>query len=146
MIRLIILAVSALGSLAAASADPTGTWSFETTSKIKGCTITGNMTISQSFEGARDCSFISQEICENEPLQAITMDQVCSIRQQADTSHLEIQSTVLASLVDGYNTSNYLPDNFYLDDISDDRMTGMWWDTNFSAPVIFWREKAIPAS
>ncbi|MEO1028625.1 MAG: hypothetical protein AAFX02_06150 [Pseudomonadota bacterium] len=106
----------------------------------------GNMTIGpEEFEGERACSFISQETC-NFSSDVITIDQICRVSISPETGHLEIQSDVAASLTEGYSTARYYPDHFTLDKVSAERMTGMWWDTNYSAPVIFWREKAKPSS
>lgn len=130
-----------------ASADPKGAWAFETTSEIKGCTITGTMTIGpDEGGGAHTCSFVSQETCEGRTEVPITIDQVCRAKPDEETGDLIIRSRVVASLVKGYDPSRYLPDHFRLNDISQDRMTGAWWDTAYSAPVIFWREKATPSS
>ena len=147
MKRTLCLFAIAVLATTPALADPTGSWSFETKSEIKGCTISGNMTIGpEEAEGERACSFISQETCENIPDEVITIDQICRVRRHPVSKSLIINSQVAASLTEDYSVANYLPDNFNLDSVSKDKMTGMWWDTNFSAPVIFWREKAKPSS
>lgn len=146
MIRTSLAILFTIGLMSSAYADPTGNWSFETRSEIKGCTITGNMTISLALDGSRDCSFISQETCDGITRDPITMDQICKVLENPDNGHLEIDSTVVGSLIPDYDLNRYLPDNFYLDQISAEKMTGMWWDRNYSAPVIFWREKATPSS
>ena len=125
--------------------DITGAWSFETDIKRKGCIITGNMTISAPEEnGIRTCSFVSRETCDIDPDQSWQIDQTCRIVPQGPK--YIIRSKVEASLTDGYAAANYLPDHFVVEPESPKRMTGLWQDRNFAAPVVFWRDEALPVS
>lgn len=136
----------ALAWPAGAEENITGAWSFKTDIKRKGCTITGNMTISPPEEsGARTCSFVSTETCSLDgDTGAWQMDQVCRITPQGD--RYIFRSKVIGTLTDGYNAQNYLPDHFVVKPESDKRMTGIWQDSAYSAPVIFWRDDSLPVS
>lgn len=125
--------------------DIAGAWSFQTDIKRKGCTISGNMTISQADEsGIRTCSFVSSESCEIAPDASWEIDQTCRIVPQGPK--YIIRSKVEGSLTDGYAITNYLPDHFVVEPESPIRMTGLWQDRNFAAPVVFWRDEALPVS
>lgn len=122
-----------------------GAWSFKTDIARKGCTITGNMTISVPNEsGIRTCSFVSTETCSAAPDQSWQIDQTCRITPQGES--LIIRSKVRSSLTEGYNVANYLPDHFVVRPESSQSMTGIWQDRNYSAPVVFWRDDALPVS
>lgn len=139
------LACAALLAPASFAQDITGAWSFKTDIKRKGCTITGNMTISPASEnGARTCSFVSTEVCENAPGIAIVMDQTCRITPQA--KNYIMRSQVIASQTEGYDKANYLADHFVVKSNGPKEMKGLWQDARFSARVIFWRNDALPVS
>lgn len=148
--RLSLLALCLCGFLpqlpaTAQQADVTGAWSFQTDIKRKGCTITGNMTISvPATNGTRTCSFVSTETCQAVPDQAWQIDQTCRVTPQDE--NLIIRSQVKGSLTEGYNVANYLPDHFVVRPENSQKMTGIWQDSAFSAPVIFWRDDALPVS
>lgn len=129
----------------AESNDIAGAWSFKTNIKRKGCTITGNMTISQPSEtGTRTCSFVSREICQQDPDLSWQIEQSCRVTPQAEK--YIIRSTVIASLTPGYPAANYLPDHFVVTPESAARMTGIWQDSQYAAPVVFWRDASLPVS
>ncbi|MEO1476258.1 MAG: hypothetical protein AAFS13_07730 [Pseudomonadota bacterium] len=122
-----------------------GAWSFRTDVKAKGCTLTGNMTISQAEEnGSRTCSFVSTETCGGVLDMSWQMDQSC--RVTPDGESLIIRSKVIRSLTPGYSVTNYLPDHFVVEPESSTLMTGIWQDANFAAPVEFWRDDSLPVS
>ncbi|MEL6324770.1 MAG: hypothetical protein AAFQ84_11140 [Pseudomonadota bacterium] len=132
-------------SLPAAAQDMAGAWSFRTDVERKGCRIEGNMTISPANDsGIRTCAFVSKETCGDDPALSWQIEQSCRIIPQADR-HL-IQSTVISSLTEGYDVSLYLPDHFILKQSSPTRMDGLWRDTQYSAPVVFWRDENTPIS
>jgi len=125
--------------------DIGGAWSFETNIERKGCTISGNMSISSADEnGIRTCSFVSRETCEINPEVSWQIDQTCRIVPQGQK--YIIRSKVEASLTSGYRAENYLPDHFIVEPEGSTRMTGLWQDRNFTAPVVFWRDEALPVS
>lgn len=129
----------------AQQANVTGAWSFQTDIKRKGCTIVGNMTISLPAEnGTRTCAFVSTETCKANPDQSWQVEQTCRITPQNES--LIIRSKVEGTLTEGYNVANYLPDHFVLRPESSMKMTGIWQDSAYSAPVIFWRDDALPVS
>ena len=57
-----------------------------------------------------------------------------------------MRSTVVGTLTEGYNVGNYLADHFIVKPTSPKEMKGIWQDTRYSAPVIFWRDDALPVS
>lgn len=125
--------------------DITGAWSFKTKVKRKGCTLTGNMSISPPSEsGARTCSFVSSESCEVNPERVISVEQTCRITPQAD--RYIIRSQVISSLTEGYSMTNYLPDHFVVKPTDPKEMKGIWQDAQYSAPVIFWRDENLAVS
>lgn len=141
----LILLACAMGLPNARAQDITGAWSFKTDIQRKGCTITGNMSVSPPNEsGARTCSFVSRETCDAQPDIDVVMDQSCKITPQAK-SYI-IRSKVIASQTEGYNIRNYLADHFVVKPSSPKEMKGIWQDARYSAPVIFWREDALPVS
>ena len=143
-----MLALGLLSGLAAPASlaeDIGGAWSFETNIKAKGCTITGNMSISAADEdGIRTCSFVSSETCKFDPDQSWQVDQSCRIIPSGPK--YIIRSTVIGSLTEGYSAAGYLPDHFIVQPESPKRMTGLWQDSNFTASVVFWRDEALPVS
>ena len=142
---LLALVVAGAGNETATAQDISGAWSFETEIKRKGCTITGNMSISAPDENQiRTCSFVSRETCDIDPEQSWQIDQTCRIVPQA--RKFIIRSKVVGSLTEGYAANRYLPDHFIVEPESPNRMTGLWQDRNFSAPVVFWRDEALPVS
>ena len=123
----------------------TGAWSFKTDIARKGCTITGNMTISVPNEnGSRTCSLVSTETCHAAPEDSWRVDQTCRITPQGES--LIIRSKVRGSLTEGYDAANYLADHFVVRPESSQKMSGIWQDRNYSAPVIFWRDDGLPVS
>lgn len=145
----LMLMISALGAPTAFAQNITGVWSFKTDIQRKGCTITGNMSISPPTEsGARTCSFVSREVCGSAPDIEVVMDQACKITPQGKS--FIMRSTVIASQTDGYNIANYLADHFVVKPSSPKEMPkemkGIWQDARYSASVIFWREDALPVS
>jgi len=147
MSRLVILTILMLAfALPASQAqDICGAWSFKSEVKRKGCTLTGNMSISPASEsGARTCSFVSNESCEYLPDINIKMDQSCRITPQGE--HYIIRSKVIGTLTEGYETSRYLADHFVVKPTTPKEMKGIWQDARYSAPVIFWRDDALPVS
>ena len=108
---LFALAVAGAEGGTANAQDISGAWSFKTEIKRKGCTITGNMSISAPDENQiRTCSFVSRETCDIDPEQSWQIDQTCRIVPQA--RKYIIRSKVVGSLTDGYLASRYLPDHF----------------------------------
>lgn len=145
LISALIIFISVMMTQTVAAQDITGAWSFKTDIERKGCTITGNMSITRPDEdGARTCSFVSTEICEFMPEREITVDQACRITSE-DERYI-IRSEVIGSLTEGYDIGNYLPDHFVVKPESPERMTGFWQDRNYAAPVVFWRDEALPVS
>lgn len=147
LIRPLILALLASGLIAPPlyAQNVTGAWSFRADVKRKGCTLSGNMTISEpAANGTRTCSFVSTETCEAIPDLNIKMDQACKITPQAESYIM--RSTVVGTLTEGYNVGNYLADHFIVKPTSPKEMKGIWQDTRYSAPVIFWRDDALPVS
>ena len=143
----IAIGLSLPGALAPAAQaqDITGTWSFKTKVKRKGCTLTGNMSISPPAEnGTRTCSFVSSESCELSPERAISVEQTCRITPQAD--RYIIRSQVISSLTEGYSIASYLPDHFVVKPTNPKEMKGIWQDTQYSAPVTFWRDENLAVS
>jgi hypothetical protein len=125
--------------------DITGAWSFETRVERKGCTLTGNMSISPADKnGIRTCSFVSNETCQSEPGISIKMDQACRITPQSD-SYI-IRSKVIGTLTEGYSISNYLADHFTVSPTSAKEMRGIWQDARYSSRVVFWRDDDLPVS
>lgn len=140
-----LLTMAAFPASAEASENISGAWSFRADVKQKGCTLTGNMTISQPAEnGTRICSFVSRETCEYAPDEAWQMDQTCRVTPQG--VKFIIRSKVLRSLTPGYSKDNYLPDHFVVEPESSSLMRGIWQDANFAAPVEFWRDDNLPVS
>lgn len=122
-----------------------GAWSFKSELTRKGCTLTGNMTISPAAEnGIRTCSFVSIETCEAFFEGPIKMDQSCRITPQGDG--YIIRSQVVGTLTEGYNPANYLADHFIVRPSGPKEMKGISQDTRYSAPVIFWRDEDLPVS
>ena len=146
MIRPAILCLILAGPCLQASAyDITGGWSFRTEIKDKDCEITGNMSVQPADEnGIRTCNFVSREVCRAEPDLSWQMEQSCRITAQA--GRFLIRSEVVASLTEGYSGEHYLPDHFNVSPESRVRMTGLWQDKLFSAPVLFWRDDNTPVS
>ncbi len=139
------LIASGLYAPASFGQDIGGAWSFKTEIKRKGCTITGNMSISSADDdNIRTCSFISTETCGRDPDRSWQIDQTCRIIPTGPK--YIIRSTVIASLTDGYPASNYAPDHFIVEPDSPTQMTGLWQDRFYTAPVIFWRDEALPVS
>ncbi|MEO0882611.1 MAG: hypothetical protein AAFY34_07725 [Pseudomonadota bacterium] len=139
------LSTLALATPAEAETNITGAWSFRANVKIKGCVLTGNMTISQPADnGIRTCSFVSTEACEYAPGESWQMDQACRVTPQGDK--YIIRSKVIRSLTPGYSLQNYLPDHFVVEPESSSLMTGIWQDANYAAPVEFWRDDSLPVS
>lgn len=125
--------------------DITGAWSFRADVVHKGCTLTGNMSISLPEEnGVRTCSFVSTETCKAFQDINIKMDQVCRITPQGE-SYI-IRSEVLGTLTEGYSVSNYLADHFVVRPQSSREMKGIWQDAEYSASVLFWRDDNLPVS
>ncbi len=142
---LFALTIVGAGNGMAAAQDIGGAWSFKTDIERKGCSITGNMSISAPDENQiRTCSFVSRETCDFDPEQSWQVDQTCRIVPQ-ERAYI-IRSKVVGSLTEGYSASGYLPDHFIVEPQSPTRMTGLWQDRNFSAPVVFWRDEALPVS
>lgn len=147
IIRSILSSIVMIGLAAptAAGQDITGAWSFRADVERKGCTLSGNMTISQPAEnGTRTCSFVSIETCEAEPGLEIKMDQACRITPQAKSYIM--RSKVIGTLTEGYSIGNYLADHFVVRPTGPKEMKGIWQDSQYSAPVIFWRDDALPVS
>lgn len=145
--RCLLLAslVAALSSQTVLAQDITGAWSFKSEVKRKGCTITGNMSISPPNEtGIRTCAFVSTETCAAQPDINIQMDQTCRITPQGNSYIM--RSQVIGTLTEGYNVANYLADHFIVKPTNTKEMKGIWQDARFSAPVIFWRDEALPVS
>jgi len=141
-LALLMLALAAPASYAQ---DIIGAWSFKSEVKRKGSTLTGNMTISAANErGVRTCSFVSSETLASVPDLNIKMDQACRITPQGNSYIM--RSTVIGTLTEGYNVGNYLADHFVVKPTNPKEMKGIWQDARFSAPVIFWRDEALPVS
>ncbi len=121
-----------------------GSWSFETEIERKGCTISGKMTIRPAENGINSCAFVSQETCDQSPGRHVRMDQACNMI--ASGKGYAIRSVVIGSLTEGYDSAFYLPDHFNVKPAGPDRMTGLWYDSNFAAPVVFWRDENTPIS
>ncbi|MEL7129784.1 MAG: hypothetical protein AAGK23_09570 [Pseudomonadota bacterium] len=129
----------------AAQAEIRGGWSFKTDIKRKGCTITGNMSVSaENNDGLRTCSFVSEERCEIEPDISWKVEQTCRITPQG--TRFIIRSQVIQSLTPGYSADSYLPDHFVVSPDGPNTMRGLWQDKNYAAPVIFWRDESLPIS
>jgi len=145
--RLLLASACLMGICVPASfgEDISGAWSFKTEIKRKGCTIVGNMSISTTDEdGIRTCSFVSRETCEIEPDLSWQVDQSCRIVPNGPK--YIIRSKVIGSLTEGYSAASYAPDHFIVEPDGPSRMTGLWQDRNFTAPVVFWRDEALPVS
>lgn len=141
----LVALTGALCAQLATAQDITGAWSFKTEIKRKGCTITGNMTISPPREnGARTCAFVSTETCEVQPDISVVIDQTCTITPQV--KNYIMRSTVIDTQTEGYNAARYLPDHFIVKSTSPKEMKGIWQDARYSAPVIFWRNDALAVS
>ncbi len=137
--------LTGLGTPIGVAEDISGAWSFKTEIKRKGCTIIGNMSISSADnDGIRTCSFVSRETCEIDPEASWSVDQSCRIVPNGPK--YIIRSKVIGSLTEGYSAASYAPDHFIVEPDSPTQMNGLWQDRNFAAPVIFWRDEALPVS
>lgn len=140
-----LLALSLAAPMAAADAA-SGRWVFQTDIAEKGCTITGEMTISPAEEeaGSRACTFVTTEYCGFDDPVPTSMEQACRVIEQGD--FLLIRSEVVASLTEGVPVEAYLPDHFTLTEISDTEMSGTWYDRLYRDSVRFWRPRPVPVS
>lgn len=141
-----LAALSCLGAGPVLAEDPAGSWEFRTDIRNKGCTIAGVMTIGieDPVTGARSCSFISSESCGPLDPEPVKMQQTCSLAGEGD--FILIRSRVEASLTDGRGIGGYLPDHFTVEPSGPGRMSGIWFDRNYTDQVEFWRTRGGASS
>lgn len=138
MSRRLALGVAALLSLSAAAAfaatepgaNVTGAWAFETEPYRDECVLKGTMTIRPTAQPDRFvCTFTAYETCPDINVRA---EETCVA--QLTENGLAIK----AAVGEVRPAVSYLPDDFELDAVSTNRMTGMMRSAA-DAPVTFIR-------
>jgi|GEM_PF-1857464 len=142
-----ILILTGLPLSSATAEDISGLWDFRTDIEAKGCVITGRMVIGPavSGDGERSCQFTSQEDCDwfDPDQMPLSMEQSCAVIEAGGM--VLIRSRVDGSLTDWHpDVGNYMADEFDLDTIGPNRMTGDWFDRQWRAPVVFERPDGLP--
>ncbi|MAK60674.1 MAG: hypothetical protein CMK09_06820 [Ponticaulis sp.] len=113
-----------------------GSWSFETDPYRSGfCQMTGNLTVfpEDELSGTATCQLTAVEVCGQER----------SVVQQSCTMVLSEGNAVIESAIEQFierkpSSVGYLPDNFTLNELASDEMSGEL-DSAVSSFVVFRR-------
>ncbi|HVY91055.1 MAG TPA: hypothetical protein VG942_19455 [Hyphomonadaceae bacterium] len=132
---------------AQATGSPVGLWAFQTTATEKGCSLSGEMIVSDSKDRRFPCSFKAVETCTQRLPRTIHTEQTCTLDQAGKTIAITSKLTrvvrvdpaeMMQEEVDGY-----LPDNFKLTiNARGDQMLGAY-ASHRTAPAVFRRKQEL---
>jgi hypothetical protein len=131
----------------AAAPSPVGTWGFITTELSDTCTISGEMTITQTKPKMFSCTFKAVQSCRARLPRTINTDQTCVATQSGAevsiTSKVDkIVSVDPSSMMKGMDR-RYAPDNFVVTiNRRGDQMSGQF-ESMGTAPVKFRRHQDL---